>query len=105
MDFTPGPLLPAASGAVLPAPSHACEVIALETPHPPQALPGNGDTSLDEPFPVPFPASAQPAPGAVVAVESGLSARAHHSLLGALLIFSALLAPPATAAALRIATE
>ena len=43
--------------------------------------------------------------GAVVAVESSLSPRAHLSLLGALLIFSALLAPPATAAALRIATE
>lgn len=43
--------------------------------------------------------------GAVVAVESALSPRAHLSLLGALLIFSALLAPPATAAALRIATE
>jgi heme exporter protein B len=43
--------------------------------------------------------------GSVVAVESALSPRAHLSLLGALLIFSALLAPPATAAALRIATE
>jgi heme exporter protein B len=43
--------------------------------------------------------------GAVVAVESGLSARGHVSLLGALLIFTALLAPLATAAALRIATE
>ncbi len=43
--------------------------------------------------------------GAVIAVASGLSAQAHLSLLGASLIFSALLAPPATAAALRIATE
>jgi len=43
--------------------------------------------------------------GGVVAVESGLSARGHLSLLGALLIFTALLAPPATAAALSIATE
>ncbi len=43
--------------------------------------------------------------GAVVAVEAGLSARGHFSLLGALLIFTTLLAPPATAAALRIATE
>jgi heme exporter protein B len=39
------------------------------------------------------------------AVDAGLSARAHLSLLGAFLIFTALLAPPATAAALRIATE
>jgi len=43
--------------------------------------------------------------GGVVAVESGLSARGHLSLLGALLIFTVLLAPPATAAALSIATE
>jgi heme exporter protein B len=43
--------------------------------------------------------------GAVGAVESGISARGHYSLLGALLIFSVLLALPATAAALRIAIE
>ena len=43
--------------------------------------------------------------GAVSAVESGLSARGQYSLLGALLIFTGLLAPLATAAALRIATE
>jgi len=43
--------------------------------------------------------------GAVGAVDAGQSARGHYSLLGALLIFTALLAPVATAAALRIATE
>jgi heme exporter protein B len=43
--------------------------------------------------------------GAVGAVEAGLSPRAHYSLLGALLIFSGLLAPLATGAALRIASE
>ena len=43
--------------------------------------------------------------GAVSAVESGSSARGHFSLLGALFIATALLAPLATAAALRIATE
>lgn len=43
--------------------------------------------------------------GAVVAIDSGISARAHFSLLGALLILTLLLAPPATAAALRIAME
>lgn len=43
--------------------------------------------------------------GAVVALDSGLSARGHFSLLGALLILTALLAPPATSAALRIALE
>ena len=43
--------------------------------------------------------------GAVTAVDSGMSPRGHFSLLAALLIFMALLTPPATAAALRIATE
>lgn len=43
--------------------------------------------------------------GAVAAVDAGLSAQGHFSLLGALLIVTALLAPIATAAALRIATE
>jgi heme exporter protein B len=43
--------------------------------------------------------------GAVAAVDAGQSARGHYSLLGALLIFTGLLAPLATAAALRIATE
>jgi len=43
--------------------------------------------------------------GAVGAVESGLSARAHFSLLGAIFIFTALGAPLATAAALRISLD
>ena len=43
--------------------------------------------------------------GAVVAVEAGESAAGHYSLLGALLIATALGAPLATAAALRISTE
>jgi heme exporter protein B len=43
--------------------------------------------------------------GAVGAVEAGLSARAHLSLLSALLIVTALGAPVATAAALRISLE
>ncbi len=43
--------------------------------------------------------------GAVAAIDAGLSARAHFSLLGALAILTLLLAPPATAAALRIATD
>ncbi|MCE2659695.1 MAG: heme exporter protein CcmB [Rubrivivax sp.] len=43
--------------------------------------------------------------GAVGAVESGLSAAGHYSLLGALLIATLLGAPWATSAALRISTE
>ena len=38
-------------------------------------------------------------------VEAGLSASGHFSLLGALLILTAVGGPPATAAALRISTE
>lgn len=43
--------------------------------------------------------------GAVGAVEGGQSPVGHYSILGALLIFTALTAPPATAAALRISVE
>ena len=43
--------------------------------------------------------------GAVGAVDSGISASGHFSLLGALLILTALTAPLATALALRIALE
>lgn len=43
--------------------------------------------------------------GAVGAAESGLSANAHFSLLGALLILTAMGAPLATAAALRISMD
>jgi heme exporter protein B len=43
--------------------------------------------------------------GAVGAVDSGLSPSGHYSLLAALLIATALGAPLATAAALRISTE
>ena len=43
--------------------------------------------------------------GAVVAVDAGLSAQAHLSLLGALLIFTLLGAPLASAAALRISLD
>jgi len=43
--------------------------------------------------------------GAVVAAQRGESAQAPLSLLGALLILTALVAPPATAAALRIAVD
>ena len=43
--------------------------------------------------------------GAVAAIDAGMPAEAHYSILGALLIFTALTAPPATAAALRISVE
>ena len=43
--------------------------------------------------------------GAVTAAQNGESAQGALSLLGALLIFTGVVAPPATAAALRIAIE
>lgn len=43
--------------------------------------------------------------GAVAAIDNGLSAQGHFSLLGALLIVTVLVTLPASAAALRIATE
>jgi heme exporter protein B len=43
--------------------------------------------------------------GAVSAVEGGQTPAGHYSILGALLIFTALTAPLATAAALRIAVD
>ena len=43
--------------------------------------------------------------GAVAAVEGGQSAQAQCALLAALLVLTALVAPPATAAALRIALD
>ena len=43
--------------------------------------------------------------GAVAAVDAGLSAQAHLSLLGALLLVTVLLAPLAAAAALRISLD
>ena len=43
--------------------------------------------------------------GAVAAVDGGQSPGGHYSILGALLIFTALTAPPAAAAALRISVE
>ena len=42
---------------------------------------------------------------AVAAVEGGQRPNAHYSILGALLIFTALTAPPAAAAALRLSVE
>jgi heme exporter protein B len=43
--------------------------------------------------------------GAVAALEGGQRPSGHYSILGALLIFTALTAPPAAAAALRISVE
>jgi heme exporter protein B len=43
--------------------------------------------------------------GAVQAVQAGLGAQAHLSVLAAFLLLALFFAPPATAAALRLALE
>ncbi|MFO1397887.1 MAG: metallophosphoesterase [Burkholderiales bacterium] len=64
--FGPG-LFPASVDAVLAGHNHLLEIVDFSSPHPPQYITGNGGDWADEPFPVPFPAGATPAPGAVVA--------------------------------------
>ncbi|MCC6868952.1 MAG: metallophosphoesterase, partial [Burkholderiales bacterium] len=63
----PGALFPANVDLVLSGHNHLFEIVTFSTPHAPQFITGNGGTARDDPFPVPFPPSAQPAPGAVVA--------------------------------------
>ena len=63
----PTVLFPPTIEALLAGHNHMLEVVSFSTPHPPQFITGNGGDWMDEPFPVPFPAGAEPAPGAVVA--------------------------------------
>jgi len=63
----PKVLFPANVDALLSGHNHLLEVVGFSSPHPPQFITGNGGTARDEPFPVPFPAGLQPAPGAIVA--------------------------------------
>lgn len=63
----PTVLFPPTIEATLAGHNHVLEVVTFSTPHPPQFITGNGGDWADEPFPVPFPAGAAPAPGAVVA--------------------------------------
>lgn len=63
----PGTLFPANVEAVLSGHNHLLEVVSFVTAHPPQFITGHGGDWLDHPFPVPFPAGKEPAPGAVVA--------------------------------------
>lgn len=62
----PAVLFPAGVDAVLAGHNHLFEAVGFVTPHPPHYIVGNGGSSLDSPFPVPFPAAVAPAPGAVV---------------------------------------
>jgi len=63
----PGVLFPPTIEALLAGHNHMLEIVSFSSPHPPQFISGNGGTWADQPFPVPFPAGAEPAPGAVVA--------------------------------------
>ena len=60
-------LVPANVAAMLSGHNHLFEFTSFATGYPPQFIAGNGGVRLDQPFPVPFPANQQPAPGAVVA--------------------------------------
>lgn len=60
-------LFPPVVEALLSGHNHLLEIVSFATPHPPQFITGNGGTAPDDPFPVPFPAGKEPAPGAVVA--------------------------------------
>ena len=60
-------LFPANVEVVLSGHNHVLEVVNFSSGHPPQFITGNGGDWADQPFPVPFPAGKQPAPGAIVA--------------------------------------
>ena len=62
-----GSLFPGNVDALIAGHNHLLEIVNFATPHPPQFIVGNGGDWADEPFPVPFPGGATPAPGAVVA--------------------------------------
>lgn len=62
-----GALFPGNVEAVIAGHNHLLEIVDFTSPHPPQYIIGNGGDWLDEPFPVPFPPGATPAPGAIVA--------------------------------------
>jgi hypothetical protein len=60
-------LFPPNVHALLAGHVHPFQVVSFSTPQPAQFVSGNGGVSLDQPLPMPFPAGATPAAGAVVA--------------------------------------
>jgi len=60
-------LFPPNVEVVLSGHNHLLEILSFSSGHPPQFITGNGGDWADQPFPVPFPMSKQPAPGAVIA--------------------------------------
>jgi hypothetical protein len=66
-SLQPTVLFPPTVQALLAGHVHLFEVVSFATPQPPQVVAGNGGTWVDPPLPIPFPGTATPAPGAVVA--------------------------------------
>ncbi len=60
-------LFPPNVTALLAGHNHMFEMVSFSSGQPPQFVSGNAGDWADDPFPVPFPAGLQPAPGAVVA--------------------------------------
>ena len=60
-------LFPPNVDVVLSGHNHVLEIVDFSSGQPPQFITGNGGDWADQPFPVPFPMSKQPAPGAVIA--------------------------------------
>ncbi len=60
-------LFPPNVEVVLSGHNHLLEILSFSSGHPPQFITGNGGDWADQPFPVPFPMSKQPATGAVIA--------------------------------------
>ena len=66
-NLYPTVLFPPNIEALLSGHNHIFQMVSFSTPQPPQVVSGNGGVWVDPPFPTPFPAGQQPAPGAVVA--------------------------------------
>lgn len=66
-NLQPTVLFPPNVEALLAGHNHVFQVVSFSTGQPPQFVSGNGGDWVDQPFPVPFPPNARPAPGAVVA--------------------------------------
>lgn len=63
----PTVLFPTTVQALFSGHNHVFQAVTFSTGQPPQFVVGNGGDLLDPPFPTPFPAGREPAPGAVVA--------------------------------------
>ncbi len=65
-SLQPTTLFPPGVQALFSGHNHVFQAVTFATGQPPQFVSGNGGDTLDPPFPVPFPAGVEPAPGAVM---------------------------------------